>query len=147
MVFPLIPYILLTLGLAASLWMFLTLKREIQNQARSHRKRIEEMAALLREAQEIAQNPEPVLSPVHPVRNGFNLNHRIQAVRMLRRGEDLSHIAAALGATQKEVELLIRVHQLSALASPAASFAATAGASTADSGPGEEPTEAAAQGN
>jgi hypothetical protein len=47
-----------------------------------------------------------------PLRAGLNLNKRVHAMRMLRRGEDISHIAAALGVPRKEVELLIRVHSI-----------------------------------
>jgi hypothetical protein len=37
-------------------------------------------------------------------------------MRMLRRGQDLAHIAAALGVPRKEVELLIRVQGMTSLA-------------------------------
>jgi hypothetical protein len=33
-------------------------------------------------------------------------------MRMVRRHENVSHIAAALGVTRREVELLIRVHRI-----------------------------------
>jgi hypothetical protein len=38
-------------------------------------------------------------------------------MRMVRRNEDTSHIAAALGVTRKEIELLIRVQKMSSKAS------------------------------
>jgi hypothetical protein len=44
----------------------------------------------------------------------LNLSKRVQAMRMLRRNEDVSHISAALGVTRREVELLIRVQKMSA---------------------------------
>ena len=34
-------------------------------------------------------------------------------MRLLRRGEDVGHIAAALGVLRAEVELLVRVQQMS----------------------------------
>jgi hypothetical protein len=106
----LIPYILLSLGLMASLWLFLSLKREIRTHARKHRKRMEEMAEQLRKTPVAAPQPEPVRVPAP--RPGFNVNKRVHAMRMLRRGEDLAHIAAALGVPRQEVELLTRVHKL-----------------------------------
>jgi hypothetical protein len=47
-----------------------------------------------------------------PLRAGLNLNKRVHALRMLRRGEEVSHVAAALGVPRGEVELLIRVQSL-----------------------------------
>jgi len=130
MIHPLIAYALLTLGLGSSLWLFVTLKREMQIQARQQHRRIEEMDASLKEAQHIAQQAQPEVPAAHPVRSGFNLQHRLQAVRMLRRGEDLAHIAAVLGATEREVELLIRVHNLSSIAAQAAAAGRSAASGT-----------------
>ncbi len=77
--------------------------------------RIEEMVARLNEAElappAIAQD-SPVPFVLTPLRAGMNLNNRIHALRMLRRGEDIGHIAAALGVPRKEVELLIRVQAI-----------------------------------
>ena len=47
-------------------------------------------------------------------RPGMNLNRRVQALRLLRRGENLEHIAAALGVPLCEIELLVRIEQLTA---------------------------------
>jgi hypothetical protein len=109
----LISYILLSFGLMASLWLFLSLKREIRSHASKHRKRVEELAEQLQKTPEPAPQPELAWVPPAP-RAGFNLNKRVHAMRMLRRGEDLAHIAAALGVPRQEVELLIRVHKLTA---------------------------------
>jgi hypothetical protein len=98
---------LLVLGLTAVLCLFLALKREMQKGSR----RID---ALLRRLHELeAREPEPVFVPSAPC-SGMNLNKRVQATRMLRRGEDASHISAALGLPQKEVELLVRVQAMAA---------------------------------
>ncbi len=59
------------------------------------------------------QPVEPEFVPAVP-RSGFHLNRRSQALRLLRRGEDIAHVAAALGVPHREVELLVRVQQLSA---------------------------------
>jgi len=62
-----------------------------------------------------APAPEPGLAlPQGVPRSGMNLNKRIQAGRLLRRGEDVSHVAAALGVQRREIELLMRVQKLSA---------------------------------
>jgi hypothetical protein len=111
MIRSLIPYLILALGSIASVLLFATLKREIHRNARKHRREMEELASRLRETSPMpASPPEPerIYLPVAP-RSGFNLNKRTQAMRMLRRGEDLAHVAAALGVPRKEVELLIRV--------------------------------------
>jgi DNA-binding NarL/FixJ family response regulator len=44
----------------------------------------------------------------------MNLSKRLQALRLLRRGEDIGHVAAALGISRREVELLVRVQEFSA---------------------------------
>jgi hypothetical protein len=46
------------------------------------------------------------------VRSSFNVHRRAQAMRLLRRGEDVSHIAAVLNVPRKEVELLVRVQRM-----------------------------------
>jgi hypothetical protein len=104
----LIHSIFLALGLTATLFLFLSLKREIQIGARKQRKRFETIEKRLLEASVSAPEREPEI-PLPALRSGFNLNKRVHATRMLRRGEDLAHIAAALGVPRKEVELLIRV--------------------------------------
>jgi len=110
MFYALIPYILLTLGLAATLCLFLALKREMYSSARRQRLRLDAMSSQLKEASERAAATVPPPPPAPgAVRSGFNLNRRVQAMRMVRRGEDLSHIAAVLGVTRREIELLIRV--------------------------------------
>lgn len=105
----LIQYAMLAAGLAATLFLFWSVKHEIQVYASRNRKRLEELARTIEQAP--AKDPEPVYIPV-PARSGLNISKRVQAMRMFRRNEDVSHIAAALGVTRREVELLIRVHQI-----------------------------------
>jgi hypothetical protein len=104
-------YIFLAGGLIGALALFLSVKREIQLSAKKNRKRLDEMAARVSEVQ--ARETEPVFVPPPAARSGLNLNKRVQAMRMVRRNEDISTIAAALGVTRKEVELLIRVQGIS----------------------------------
>jgi hypothetical protein len=118
---PLLPYLLIAAGLFSTLALFLTLKREIRRHTKGYRLRVEEMLVRLNEAEagsrfsmaEPAQDAEPsVMFVPAPLRSGLNLNNRVHAMRMLRRGEDVSHIAAALGVPRKEVELMIRVQSI-----------------------------------
>jgi hypothetical protein len=109
----LLPYLLIAAGLFSTLALFVTLKFEIRGQARRQKLRIEAMVVRLGEAERPAQAAvQEVTSVPAPLRAGLNLNKRVHAMRMLRRGEDVSHIAAALGVPRKEVELLIRVQSL-----------------------------------
>jgi hypothetical protein len=108
----LLPYLLIAAGLLSSLALFMTLKREIRRLAQRDRKQIEEVMIRLDQASRAAE-PAVQEAPVPaPLRAGLNLNRRVHAMRMLRRGEDVSHVAAALGVPRKEVELLIRVQAI-----------------------------------
>ena len=106
----LLPLMLFWLGLAAILGLFLKLQSEMKAQARFNDQRYETVLAQLR-------NLEPAAPEANPTSgmpaSGMNLSKRSQAVRLLRRGEDVGHIAAALGLPRGEVELLIRVQQMS----------------------------------
>jgi hypothetical protein len=102
--------------LSSTLALFLALKREIRRHANRQKNRIEEMMIRLNEAgpplpAPIEQEPAIVFVPA-PLRAGLNLNKRVHAMRMLRRGEDVAHVAAALGVPRKEVELMIRVQSI-----------------------------------
>ena len=116
-------YILLAAGLAASLFLFFSLKRELQLSIRRQQERLDRMTRRLLEA----EPPAPVVVEApRLLQAGFNMNKRVQAMRMLRRGEDVAHIAAAMGVPRAEVELLIRVQSLSS--------AAAAGVASQDGG-------------
>jgi len=108
-------YGLLAAGLAASLFLFLSLKQEMLAQTRREGSRIDAkvnaaIARLESEGFGSEAGPEQTLVPAAP-HSGLNLNKRVHALRLLRRGEDLAHIAAALCVPRREVELMIRVHQ------------------------------------
>jgi hypothetical protein len=106
-------YVLLALGLVASLALFFSLKHEIQANTRKHRQKIEEMIARLDKAAKAAELAAPPMEVfVRAPRPGFNLNQRAQALRLLRRGEEVAHVAAALGVPRREVELLVRVQRM-----------------------------------
>jgi hypothetical protein len=114
----LLPHVFIALGLCGSLWLFLTLKTELQNSLRKQRRRTEEIAARLNEAWQLPA-PQVINTPAVP-RSGLNINRRVQAIRMMRRGDDVSHVAAVLGVTRQEVELLVRVQAAVKAASKAA---------------------------
>ncbi len=109
---------LLAAGLAAALALFLSVKQEIRAQARKNRARMEQALQRLEQARLALENGPPVnaatASPQTIPRSGMNLNRRVQAERLLRRGEDIGHVAAALGVPRREIELLIHVQKLSA---------------------------------
>jgi len=63
----------------------------------------------LRTEREERARPSPVPAPGQPL----NLNKRGQVLRMRRRGENPETIAAALSIPQNEVDLLLKVHQMS----------------------------------
>jgi hypothetical protein len=102
----LILYSLFATGLAAILVLFWSIKREIHAHARRH---LDQLSQTL---QAPAREPELAYVPVAMPRSGMNISKRVQAMRMFRRNEDVSHIAAAIGVTRREVELLIRVQQI-----------------------------------
>ncbi|HMD50626.1 MAG TPA: hypothetical protein VKG79_16055 [Bryobacteraceae bacterium] len=119
---PIAPYALLALFAAISLIVFLSSDREIRrlksrlggkNPAVLSQKelqlRLENLTGRLREAEERASiPPQPAV-----VRPGLNLTRRNQVIRLSRRGQPASHIAASLSMPRKEVELLLKIHNLS----------------------------------
>jgi len=114
---------LLIMGLMASIALFISLKYEVRVQARKDQARLDAMLKRLEEAERPAPVPDPepeVAEPIIALRSGLNMNKRVQAVRLLRRGEDIGHVAAALGVTRREVELLVRVQKISAQRASAA---------------------------
>ena len=124
---------ILTCLVFASMALVLGAKRQMRREARRNRQALDELAMRLQLRSAAACTPPPELrheteAPA-PARPGANLNWRVQALRLLRRGQDVAHVAAVLGVSRKEIELLIRVHQLAAARLPAKSAnAAGAGA-------------------
>jgi hypothetical protein len=129
MIPPLVELGLLAGGLAAALALFLSVKQEVHAQARKNSARMDMLLQQLHDAQR--QSPEKVTQrqsseneappreetaglPRVPFCSGMNLNKRVQAERLLRRGEDVNHVAAALGLPRREIELLIHVQKMSA---------------------------------
>ena len=114
----------LGVGLIGSLALWVSVKTEARaarKADRAFRAAMESTIAELRVRIEEARTL-PACDPSPPVNlmavQGMNLTARTKALRMHRRGETPSGIAAALGVSQEEVELLLKLDQL--LREPAA---------------------------
>jgi hypothetical protein len=137
---------LLAAGLIAAMVLVLSARREFRRETRQREKALAaltaKVAALPRGVKQqappapaaavAAGNPEANANAANPgitttaaasavvpaVRSGVNLNWRVQALRLLRRGQDVAHVSTALGVSRREIELLIRVHQLASGRAP-----------------------------
>jgi hypothetical protein len=111
-------FALLAVGLMLCLYLFATLKREIQ----MGRKRQATLEAALRRVSagmgevtaKLAETEERAAMLVAPMapRPGLNLSTRSHALRMWRRGDEPQQIAGALGIPEREVELLLKVQRM-----------------------------------
>jgi len=100
------------------LYMFLLhLKmRAIIRRSREDREQLERrLSEVLEAAERLKTDREetPRPAPVPVAGQPLNLNKRGQVLRMRRRGENPETIAAALSIPQNEVNLLLKVHQMS----------------------------------
>ncbi len=111
-------YALLAAGLAACLYLFCSTKQEIGRTRNEHRAlqaalgraqaELAELSMRLLDAEQIAG---AMVTPP-PARSGLNLTRRAQVLRLARRGQNPSQIAAAVGIPEGEVELILKVHNL-----------------------------------
>src|SRR6202142_3660317 len=102
-------------GAIVCLLVFLALKRELHALRSRVTKldftlRLDAMNTRLHEAEQRASTPGVPI----PARRSVNLSKRGQVVRLSRRGEPAETIATTLGLPRREVELLLKVHQVSA---------------------------------
>jgi DNA-binding NarL/FixJ family response regulator len=117
---PLAPFLLIAIHGVISLFFFLSLDHEMRLLRRTskHRHAAQETstAELKKQLAELAtrvldaEQRAGVLVPPAPPRSGLNLNKRTQVIRMSRRGERSETIAASLNLSQREVELLLKIH-------------------------------------
>lgn len=105
-------FLYLFVSLKIELW---RLKKESQREVDALRaayealhQRMSDMETTVREAEARAA----VLIPPPTSRSGMNMNKRLQAGRMSKRGERPEQIAAALGLPRNEVALLLKVQRL-----------------------------------
>jgi hypothetical protein len=90
--------------------------RTLARRGRERHERLEDRLAQITEAAERLQSQlEETARPAPASQPGqsLNLNKRGQVLRMRRRGETPETIAAALRIPQNEVNLLLKVHELS----------------------------------
>jgi hypothetical protein len=118
---PLLLFALLALGLIASVYLLFSAQGAIQRQARKNKRAIADLAKHVSSVlPAIPQAPREVDAEIAPAAYGgpgaarppLNVSKRIQALRLLRRGQDIAHVSAVLGMTRKEIELLLRVQQM-----------------------------------
>lgn len=123
------------LSLVGALLLFFSLKSElarVRADAAGLQERWEAEAGELRRAlqalaQEFEEERKAALDRAAGPKQGMNLSKRSQALRMHRLGESPDRIAAALGVSRREVELLLKVHR-TVLETVAGRGAAAAGA-------------------
>ena len=95
------------------------LLREVAERAQAGQERHEALLESLRAGQSLLEaelreiRDQPAVTMVSgPLKPGLNLSTRSQALRMHRRGEPPSRIAAALDIPLQEVDLLLKVHRI-----------------------------------
>jgi len=125
--FSLIPLLLTAAGLVTILWLFVQLKMEIARLAGASRRpeqtkieknvellstRVDQLAARVGERSALLP-PNPLVTI-----SGLNLSKRTNVLRLSRRGDAPDHIAATLHLPRREVELLLKIHDLSFKAAP-----------------------------
>jgi hypothetical protein len=114
------------------LWQFFAFRRELEA-ARQGLREVDGLAAkVVQLANEVARlsesakesEPQAKTPAAWPLEaGGMNLNRRGQVLRLYRRGSTVEEIASMLRVAQGEVELMVKVHDLSQAA------AASSGAS------------------
>ena len=115
--------LLTSCGIAASLYLAYGTKRQAWEADRSARQREAQVSesltclkadfeALGKRFDELEQRTGVLVAPA-PAISGLNLTKRVQALRMLARGEQSDRIAAALNLPRAEIALLVKVKRLS----------------------------------
>lgn len=90
--------------------------RALARQGREQRKHFEaRLAEVLEATEQLRREREEAAQPTSApaAAQAVNLNKRGQVLRMRRRGENPETIAAALSIPRNEVDLLLKVHQMS----------------------------------
>jgi hypothetical protein len=116
-----IHYALLAVTLAACLYLFVSLKRDLHRfESRSLRKnenlrqRLTEIGEELETIRREIEFIEQAASPGTLTARTLGSSTRLQAIRMIRHGEGSEHISAALNLPRNEVELLMKIQKLMA---------------------------------
>lgn len=131
---PATSYVLTTMGMGLCLFLFASLKRDLQTCEARWAKRCAALEAewrsklaTIEELQTELSQASELLVPPPPTRSGLNLSKRSQALQLSRRGESTQEIAAALSLPQNEVELLVKVQRIVLSGLDAQAARATAG--------------------
>jgi hypothetical protein len=116
---PVFTYGLLAVGIALCLYLFVTVKQDLQRIHLQHRRAeadldhlLGEVSAKLGTTNRIALELEEALAKLPQMsdpRPGMNISRRTQVLRMHRRGERPEQISAALRIPLNEVELLLKL--------------------------------------
>jgi hypothetical protein len=116
---PLTQAAILGAGLLGSLAMWISAKsetraasREVERLRISTEATIKELAARIQEMRAEPADEPPSAPAPNMTMQGFNLTTRTKVLRMHRRGETASSIAAALGVQHEEVDLLLKLDQM-----------------------------------
>jgi hypothetical protein len=113
-------YAVVALALVASIACFVSTKAEVYRLRRTAnasqdvlKRKMEEMQSAVAAISQASSEPA-VAAPARPLslRPGLNLTRRTQALRMRRRGESAESIAAALSAPRNEIELLLKIYEV-----------------------------------
>jgi hypothetical protein len=118
---PITTYAALAVGIGLCLGLFLRLKMRLRGMEKKIQRasddlrslcdtlksQVEQLQVDLQEAQEQLK-----LSAGAPAKSLININKRTQALRLHRAGEPPERIAASLGMTRGEVDLLIKVQSI-----------------------------------
>lgn len=115
-------YSLTAAGAVLGLYLFVTLKIEgRRREIRAAQKERQLAAAMeglqgaieaLRYDLRTVETQTGMLTAPQPPRAGMNIKSRTRAVKMQRHGQTAAQIATELGLPLKEVELLLKVHQI-----------------------------------
>ncbi len=120
-----INYGALALTIAACVFLFITLKRDLRTMEIRDLRRTENLRCEVREVKEELEAlrreieiRESKADPSATLGRTLGSGVRIQALRMIKQGEGLDRIASELNLPRNEVELLMKVHKLMAGAVP-----------------------------
>jgi hypothetical protein len=128
------PLLLTAAAIVVTLWLFFQLKTEIARLRIAPSRTLSEMdkqepeidkqeldtslRTFLIRLERLEERYSLALSP--PASPGFNLGKRTHVLRLSRRGDSPDHIAATLHLPRREVELLLKIHDLSLHSAPGA---------------------------
>ena len=111
---PITQYSVLVVGLIACLGMCVStgvrMRSERRRMTQSYESLDHTVAALSNTVEQMRRDTSLTETHATAQLQGLNLTRRAQALRMHRRGEAITTIAAALRSPQNEIELLLKVH-------------------------------------